>query len=58
MTFISDFTINNYRSDDEHLTEMFVSPPKSYKINKLRNFEPQIKKRFNLHFYRHFVFYC
>ena len=33
----------------------FLSAPKSYKIKKLDNFEPQIKKVFNLHFDSHFV---
>ena len=57
MTPILDFTIN-YRSDDEQFTpEMLVSAPKSQKINKLSNSEPQIKKRFNLHFDSHFVSY-
>ena len=34
---------------------MFVSAPKSNKINKLSNSEPHIKKRFTLHFDSHFV---
>ena len=52
MTSILDFT-KNYRSDDEQLTpEMLVSAPKSHKINKLSNSEPQMKKkRLNLHFH-------
>ena len=43
MASILDFTIN-YRSDNEQLPpEMLFSFPKSYKIKKLSNFEPQIK---------------
>ena len=42
MTSILDFTIN-YRSDNEH------------DINKFTNSEPQIKKKFNLHFDSHFA---
>ena len=34
---------------------MFVSAPKSCKINNLSNSEPQIKKWYNLHFDSHFV---
>ena len=55
MVSMLDFT-KNYRSDDEQYTpEMLVSPPKSHKINQLSNFEPQIKKGLNLHFYSHSV---
>ena len=44
MTSILDFT--SYLSDDERLPpEMFVSAPKSHKINTLSNYEPQLKKR-------------
>ena len=34
---------------------MFFLASKSYKINNLNNSEPEIKKRFNLHFDSHFV---
>ena len=41
----------NYKSDDEQYTpKMLVLAPKSHRFNKLSNSEPQIKKRFNLHF--------
>ena len=45
MASILDFMIN-YISDDEQKTSaMFSLTPKSYKINKLSNFEPEIEKR-------------
>ena len=57
MASISDFTINyspGQTMNSKH-KKRFFSAPKSYKINKLINFEPQIKKGVNLNFDSHYV---
>ena len=44
MTSILDFTISYTLDDGQQTSELFVSAPKSYKINTFSNSVPQIKK--------------
>ena len=44
MTSMLDFTIKYRWDNEQEKSEMFVSAPNSYKINKLSNSEPQIRK--------------